>query len=262
MMVRKLFKSLVLFCVGTFPILAVAQTTPEVRVGDFIDIDGWTSLVIQVDDNGQGLAMTRAVVCTPKGWDKLYKKGKISQATYEKAIYMNYEPYKAAKNDKNNNRVANWSPVYKKMTESGEENKVTIATYCQENNIDMATVFPNHYWASRLGEGWFIPGDKELEILARMMCAGKFGKDEKMGPIDWINALRAYGDETYKYLFDLSERIGSICSSTVTKPEDGPHHMAFLRKGMLSKRWAEIFSGFSGNMDSVLDCASIAMKRF
>lgn len=54
----------------------------------------------------------------------------------------------------------------------GIHNQQVIIDYCERNNIDMQYYFPNTEWAIRLGEGWFIPGNHELELACRSFSDG------------------------------------------------------------------------------------------
>ena len=60
-----------------------------------------------------------------------------------------------------------YSDIKEKMAGSGEENMNTIVKYCAENNLSMQDYFPDFFWASQIGNGWFIPGNNELELLVQ-----------------------------------------------------------------------------------------------
>ena len=54
-------------------------------------------------------------------------------------------------------------------TEFGKENAKVIRNYCEENDVDMKTFFPDQYWAESLGDGWFIPGVAEIELYTQFL---------------------------------------------------------------------------------------------
>jgi len=52
-------------------------------------------------------------------------------------------------------------------TEYGEQNTKAVFDYCAANGVDMELYFPAFSYASRLGEGWFVPGNDELELVSK-----------------------------------------------------------------------------------------------
>lgn len=68
------------------------------------------------------------------------------------------------------------------LSADGEQNAMVISDYCNEKGISMLDYFPSQYWASQLGEGWFIPGENELIRFAEFYTGG-IGKDYKMSGI-------------------------------------------------------------------------------
>ena len=47
-----------------------------------------------------------------------------------------------------------------------------IKDYCKEKGIDMQVCVPTLCWAETLGEGWFIPGEKEAALYADFISYG------------------------------------------------------------------------------------------
>ena len=47
----------------------------------------------------------------------------------------------------------------------GQENQDNIEQYCREQGLLIEDYFPEFYWATLLGEDWFIPGKAELELM-------------------------------------------------------------------------------------------------
>lgn len=64
-------------------------------------------------------------------------------------------------------------------TEYGQSNTTAINEYCIENNVDVELYFPAVSYANRLGEGWFVPGNYELELISKNFI-DNVGEKEKM----------------------------------------------------------------------------------
>ena len=58
------------------------------------------------------------------------------------------------------------------MGESGGENFRVVKDYCMENGLSMEEYFPEYAYVAQWGEGWFVPGDKELAYLADVIGYG------------------------------------------------------------------------------------------
>ncbi|MBQ6776932.1 MAG: hypothetical protein IJP52_01270 [Paludibacteraceae bacterium] len=54
----------------------------------------------------------------------------------------------------------------------GIANREQISQYCAENGILMALYFPEIYWASLLGNDWFIPGTEETTLILGSLYGG------------------------------------------------------------------------------------------
>lgn len=66
--------------------------------------------------------------------------------------------------------------IYKEIApnlgDDGEKNMAEIVKFCEEKGLSMQNYFPEHYWAKSLGDGWYIPGNKELELIAELLMGG------------------------------------------------------------------------------------------
>jgi hypothetical protein len=58
------------------------------------------------------------------------------------------------------------------MTGNGQHDQQVIIDYCEENGINMAYYFYAIDWCRQLGEGWFIPGNEELELVVSSFTPG------------------------------------------------------------------------------------------
>ena len=58
------------------------------------------------------------------------------------------------------------------MTGNGQHDQQVIIDYCEENGINLAYYFYTIDWCRQLGEGWFIPGNEELELVVSSFAPG------------------------------------------------------------------------------------------
>lgn len=139
-------------------------------LGDYMEIDGVPGFVFYLDDSGEhGLVMSFPQI-DGKRAQKLVKKGKmVAEKTQrlihvEKKIKVKSKDMKIYRND-----------LVNLLGDDGKQNQVIIADYCKEKNLDLS-IFKGQDFAAHLGDGWFIPGDKELTLFAEYY-AGGLGKD-------------------------------------------------------------------------------------
>lgn len=105
-------------------------------------------------------------------------------------------------------------------TEYGENNTKKIAEYCSRNGIDMSLYFPTIKYAIGLGEGWFAPGNYELELIATYYVeavGSNYKKDMREFKSDTILINKLGGLHTYQ----LYPNITNLQSSTMTKSSWG-----------------------------------------
>ena len=107
--------------------------------------------------------------------------------------------------------------------EFGEENQKAIIAYCQEKNIDITQYFRQNDWAMQLGDGWFIPGNHELELYNKHFAEG-VGKKHKI-PTGKVKEAQKVLDQMFMYRDKMWDYTGGvtlypislICSSTMVK---------------------------------------------
>ena len=200
-----------------------------VELGDYMEIDGVPSIVIYVDASGEhGMVMsaiaplyiereTNAAAATTamnkinaqkifssKSWQEYKNKAReeygIERADFE-AAYLElptFDYYKYYKHGTKNNKELKDKHLVNlawQTTEYGKENAKVIRNYCEENDVDMETFFPDQYWAESLGEGWFIPGIAEIELYTDFLGQQTGISHKKKTP------LNSYNDTTL-WLFD------------------------------------------------------------
>lgn len=98
-------------------------------------------------------------------------------------------------------------------TGSGYENTANVLEYCRQNNHDAELYFPEYAYAKSLGDDWFIPGNDELELIAKAFSNG-LGENHKLSR---LNAIQRASNYTYwehaKFFFPYAE----LKSSTMVK---------------------------------------------
>ena len=101
----------------------------------------------------------------------------------------------------------------------------SLAAYCTEKSIDMSSYFFPESWAIQLGEGWFIPGNYELELLSKHFIDG-LGEKNHIPMLkfmdrntEWYNLLGPLALPSYVNVQDPNTMFPSfiIRSSTMVK---------------------------------------------
>ncbi len=245
-MIRNLICSLCICVAG----LAAANAQ---KPGDYMEIGGIPAFVFYVDETGQhGLAMSMPAVYkhTLKKLDKYVKKGVITEKQAEIAksgLTLDIEGYKKSGMLNPKNKTALFEELIPLLSDDGEKNALTIAFYCNDKNLSMEEKFPWEYWATRLGEGWFIPGDKELLLYAQFYVGGE-GKSNSMG-ISFINggqSKKVSSDERVQTALTNIAIIGGLISSTAKFPKFGFRTLSRIHQRLTMKNWFELLDNIDG----------------
>lgn len=151
-------------------LVALCLTTianAQYNVGDVFEKDDIKSIVFYVDDTGEhGLAIT--VTDTPNFTDVILQQNnrvKKMDKTAKKQYKQNKKIY-----DKNVKTY--YADLVGLTTSNGADNMRIIKEYCAAHNIDMGIYFPSICWAESLGEGWFVPGEREAILYANYIAFG------------------------------------------------------------------------------------------
>lgn len=219
--------------------VAMAMVARAWEVGDFYanDPSGVPALVVYVDESGEhGLIMSPKAL-TEKGYKqskKAYEKNKkwanSDAAKRRKKIQKNGDDLALQEFDRlyeqqqaNYAMLTQWlenaprlfdgkytekqqrkaiESLASSNTEFGEENQKDVLAYCNSNDVDITHYFRQFEYALNLGDGWFIPGNFELELYSKHFVEAmgekhhisfqkKIDMDkalrEKLGPVgDWM----------------------------------------------------------------------------
>ncbi len=160
-------KSVLLLCALMCTVLVRAQ-----GLGDYMEIDGVPGFVFYLDESGEhGLVMSFPMMSQKKA-NKYVKKGLM---TSEKAQRLCMSDKTKKIKVKSKDMAAYRKDLSALLGDEGKRNRTIIEDYCKEKNLDLA-IFKGQDFAANLGDGWYIPGDKELTLFANFYSGG-LGKD-------------------------------------------------------------------------------------
>lgn len=191
--------------------LLMSVMTKAWNVGDFYanDPTGVPAIVVYVDESGEhGLIMAPHAYSSEE-YAKFCKTLNKNRAKFEKRaekigtidkredqFTVVYEWLKTApryERQKVNKKSAAYQDVAQLNTRNGAENQKAIIKYCKDNNIEIGAYFFEAAWAAQLGEGWFIPGNSELELFCKHFGNG-VGDENKVKWQAWLDSHNAWLD--------------------------------------------------------------------
>lgn len=264
-------KKIVMICLAA----AVSFTARgQYAVGDAYESDGIKGVVISVDEGGNhGLFMVfkglERVSAMPTGVDaeiaermmavgnidnvkdmraaakQIRKENPVSKQTMKDAKAQQKE-----KVDSMRTKIMALQPhmkaVYGQITAEGSNNQKVVEAYCSDNGLDINELFPDYAWAKSLGEGWYVAGDRELEMYSYVIACG-VGIDlyKGKGPKEVLNmslAANAHLHETPG--FELINLPTAVWSSTMEKNPKNmnvDYHFHCLASTMDSKMMKVVF---------------------
>ena len=172
-------------------LLAIFTKAQAIEVGDAAIVDGYPVVVIFVDESGEhGLYMTGTALTEEqftgvdtkanKRAEKYMKKQGIElpEGMPELKYPMPFIKYAEKMKVPGKMKKQIESELLPKIGGQGEENQKAILQFCEDNKLDAATFFPLEYWATQLGEGWYIPGADEVFYLRQMITGNGPAKND------------------------------------------------------------------------------------
>lgn len=182
------------------------------QVGDFY-VDNQTgvpSIVVYLDASGQHGLLMAPQAYSIKDYNDFCKLVNKNRPKFEKRADKQNPPID--KREEQFNIVWEWlktAPRYEKLkvnhkspifndvaalnTTKGVENQQAIIKYCKDNNVDLGAYFFEVNWAKQLGDGWFIPGNHELELFSLSFGNG-LGDDNKIKYQSWLDNHNSWLD--------------------------------------------------------------------
>jgi len=136
-------------------------------------------------------------------------RGKIKK-NYKQGLFLGKDRVKKKK------LKAATAAVAKCGTTKGKEVARFIKDYCEENGLTLGVYFPSQQWATLLGDGWYMPGNYELELMAPALYSGynvgdivEYVKPKEQADFLEQDLFRKRLYETCPY-FSASEKYGKI----------------------------------------------------
>lgn len=234
------------------------------KPGDYIEIGGIPAVVFHTDSTGEhGLALSwpayRVDKFKEKDIQKLVEDSILTQEQADKltSIAIDMKSYKKAGKLKKKEKEKRFTDLVPMLTDYGEENMLAIQQYCKDKNLSLKDNFPCQYWAMQLGEGWYIPGDNELELLATYFYGG-LNKKNALSSGDYQARVMEFWNKNTCEKIIISRAIGwdnravGLISSTAKVPKHGFRFLINIETWF--KHWCEIFDG-GRDEDSLTICA-------
>ena len=238
-----------------------ANAQNSFKPGEMIKVGDVPGFVFYVDETGEhGLAMSMPAG-HPECWGYEPPKGKKDLEAFRAAhpeLYVSISALADAKLLSKKTRPGLYAELVPRLGADGQSNQENIKAYCLEKGYDFALNFPWEYWAENLGEGWFSPGENELELFAKFYCGGT-GKKNHVSPFKWdkLYKERSGGEPAVEKAL-RSIAFGSLISSSATDPEQG-FTALYAWRGPAAIFY--FFYGYVTNLN-VEHCGTAAVYRF
>lgn len=244
----------VVFLLISFCIVASSQK----KLGDYIDIDGVPAFIFYLDQSGEhGLAMSIPKVPSMKkmgkkairrSLDALVMQGIMTSEQAE--IFANEEGISVITSKKNKEMKPLYEELVANMSDYGKNNMEQVCKLCEEKGLSLQEYFPAFWAAKKKGEGWYIPGDKELELFAVFFCGG-LGKANGLGATKWIKRAGVLSDNALVVTgLGMQSFYSELYSSTIHNSSSGFRMLAQTKVTLPSaKWWYDLYDRSSGNKE-------------
>lgn len=230
------------------------------KLGEYIEINGVPAFVFSIDQTGEhGLAMTiprnnhafglgKYSKSMIKVIDKMSEESKLSteEVAHLKEYFNSQGTVIVFKKDKELRPL--YAELVGRLSDNGKANAEQVKSFCEEKGISMKDFFPTFYAAKEQGEGWFLPGDKELEEFA-VFYLGGLGKDNGLGALKWDKQRKVKSDNelVQEALFWITR--GQLYSSSMHEPKAGFRKLAWTFIKLSAKNYLDIYDRVPGYVD-------------
>lgn len=217
------------------------------QLGDYMVVDSVPSFVFYIDETGEhGLVMSfPASTMTTKKMKKMVaemeKDEKKNAALAAGWTNLWIEKFKNGTLNCETFNTIIPKELADKLSDSGQDNQIAIVSYCKEKGIALEKVFPFQFWASQIGEDWYIPGDKELSLFANFYFGGVENKVTVLK-----NRAKAVSRDKRIQMVLTAITFNGLISSTSKFPEDGFRMMIHYTSKM-GKQWFEFVDKYHSN---------------
>lgn len=221
---------LLVFCTMMCTVLVHAQ-----QLGDYMEIGGVPGFIFYLDESGEhGLVMSFYKM-DEKDAKKLAKKNNLAE---EKVLRL-APPEKEKIKVKSKEMDAYREDLANILTDDGKYNRTAIADYCNKNNLDLS-IFKGQDFAAFLGDGWFIPGDNELEKFARFYVGG-LGESHPFSAKEVLSRSKEVTPDPLVQDIVMRMAFNGIRSSSLKDPKWGFRALIrYIQPGLKMKEHLEI----------------------
>ena len=240
-------------------------TNAQKKLGDYIEINGVPAFVFSLDQTGEhGLAMTipknnhafglsKYTKRMMKVIEKMSDEGKLSFEKVEHLKEYFNSQSTAIVSKKNKELIPLYTELVGRLSDNGKANAEQVDAFCKEKGISMKDFFPTFYAAKEQGEGWFLPGDKELEEFC-VFYLGGLGKSNGLGAIKWPKQPKMKSDNELVQEALLWITRGQLYSSSMGNPKAGFRKLAWTFIKLSGKSYLDIYDRVPGDVDVCFVC--------
>lgn len=215
-----------------FALFVCATLTKAQDLGDYMEIDGVPGFVFYLDETGEhGLVMS--MFPYNESWmkfqtKKLRNEDLITEAHIHKLSIIKESSTKSVKKACSKKMMQYYMDLKELLGDEGEENRTIINKYCKEKKLPLST-FIGQDFAESLGDGWFIPGDKELELFAIFLWGGL---GEKFMTNNNMIAQERSNNPVVQFIMNMIINCHGLLSSTI-KHNSGFRVLTIESKGKI-----------------------------
>lgn len=174
----------------------IATVSAQYAVGDIFEKDDIKAVVFYVDETGEhGLAITLGEYENSRYLSNKDIKNQKAEIKTKQAGKTDAEKKLSKAQGKVQDQMVRkyYAQLIDLVGIEGKKNAEIIKQFCEANKIDMATYFPAQCWAESLGEGWFVPGEKEAILYSNYIASG-VGKPAYKGINKKSDLLNKYNE--------------------------------------------------------------------
>ena len=158
----------------------------QYQPGDYYQEDGLDCVVIKVNEDGQsGLVMTLPGEILDT--DMPIGEWNVDTSSF-KSLIKSCRRVSLVTEHKNIALVQN-RPLIGRYSDYGQENMQAVEDFCAANDLDMGVCYPEFAKVKALGNGWYMSGDYELDLLAGLI------HKEYSGSTIWVKLFRRNLDD-------------------------------------------------------------------
>ncbi len=242
---------------STFFALIVCLNAYAYEIGDPIQINGVPAFVFYVDATGDhGLAMTMPLG-TIDFFDKTLSKygpQELTSETYDDALNLHVlrNAEQQSRPDKNVKKIKNktlYGDLVNLLGDNGKDNQKAVEAFCSQNDISIKNYFNPFYWATLLGEGWFIPGDFELTKFAEMYYGG-LGKKNHLGNTQYASHYKDITNDgiAQSIILQIVMNQGGVMSSSMHNPKNGFRILENMKNIIPGQHWMDLYDSAPGRL--------------